>query len=57
MSNAGRPVKADAKRKNFIFRMNDEDRKRLERVSGDMRMNRSDTIRKLMEDYEKNMKG
>lgn len=55
MSNSNKPKK-EVKRKNFIFRMNDTDRNRLDRVSEDMHMSKSDTIRTLIENYEKSMK-
>lgn len=56
MGKVGRPVDPNAKRKNYILRMNDDEAKRLENVSKDLGMKRSDAIRTLVERYEKDMK-
>lgn len=52
----GRPTIENPRTKEFRMRLNEEEYKRLDRISKDFGMNRADTIRKLAEEHEKNMK-
>ena len=53
MAKRGRPVLEDPRVKECRLRMNTVEDDRLNRVSKDMGMSKADTIRKLIEDYEK----
>lgn len=53
MAGRGRPRVDDLRDKEPRIRMNSEEMDRLNRVAKDMGMNKSDTVRKLIEDYEK----
>ena len=53
MAKRGRPVLEDPRVKECRLRMNTVEDDRLNRVSKDMGMSKADTIRKLIEGYEK----
>ena len=56
MSKRGRPPVENPRVIKQFVRLNEEENARLDRVSKDMCMGRADTIRTLLENYEKNMK-
>lgn len=53
MAGHGRPRVDDPRDKGHRVRMNNDEMDRLIRVSKDLGMSKSDTLRKLVEDYEK----
>ena len=53
MAGRGRPFVEDPRNKGHRLRMNNDEMDRLNRVSKDLGMSKSDTLRKLVEDYEK----
>lgn len=53
MKKRGRPFSDDPRNIHQMIRLNRADNERLEKVSKDFGMNRSDTFRKLLEDYVK----
>ena len=52
----GRPSKDDPRVKDFRLRLNKEESERLSAVSKSLGMSKADSLRKLMEDFEKNDK-
>ena len=54
MAGRGRPFVDDPRDKGLKVRMNNEEFDRLNRVCKDLGMSKTDTMRKLLEDYEKN---
>ena len=52
----GRPTVENPRLIKQFVRLNEEENARLNRVSQDMCMSRPETIRTLLEDYEKKMK-
>lgn len=58
MAKRGRPTVENPRLIKQFVRLNEEENDRLDRVSKDMCMGRADTLRTLLENYEKNqMKG
>ena len=53
MARRGRPVDPNARRDKLIIRLNKDEANRLDAVSKSLGMNRSDTIRTLVENHEK----
>ena len=49
----GRPSKDDPRVIDFRLRLNNEESKRLDAVSKSLGMSKADSLRKLMEDYER----
>lgn len=56
MARRGRPTLEDPRDIQYHVRLNDEEDKRLTKISKDFGMGKADTIRKLLEDHEKRMK-
>ena len=52
MAKRGRPVLDDPRVNEYRVRMNSIEFERLDRVCKDLGMNKADTMRKLIEDYE-----
>lgn len=52
----GRPAIEDPRDNVYRIRLNDEENERLLKISKEFGMNRPDTIRTLLENYEKSMK-
>ena len=52
MAKRGRPVLEDPRVNEYRVRMNSIEFERLDRVCKDLGMNKADTMRKLIEDYE-----
>ena len=57
MARRGRPTVEDPRDNQYRIRLNDEENERLIRISKDFGMSKSDTVRKLLENYENHMKG
>lgn len=57
MARRGRPPIEDPRDKQYRIRLNDEENERLIRISKDFGMSKSDTVRRLIEEHEKKMKG
>jgi len=56
MAGHGRPRVEDLRDKQYRLRLNNEETSKLNQICKDFGMNKSDTVRKLIEDYEKNKK-
>ena len=52
MAKCGRPVLEDPRVNEYRVRMNSIEFERLDRVCKDLGMNKADTMRKLIDDYE-----
>ena len=57
MAKVGRPSKEDARVHKFRLRMNNEELDRLERLCKSTGMNKTDTMRHLMEKYDNETNG
>lgn len=57
MAKRGRPFLEDPRDNQYRLRLNDEENEKLMKISKDFGMRVPDTIRRLIEEHEKNMKG
>lgn len=56
MAKRGRPFSENPRTNRVEIRMNEKEAELLDRIGKEFGMNRADTVRKLAEDHEKNMK-
>lgn len=56
MAKRGRPFMENPRNNRIEIRMNDKEAEQFKRICKSLGMNRSDAVRTLFENYEKNMK-